>query len=71
MTCKECRKPKAPQLCTLDYGSEPFSCVWKITVQNFSFSCMQYMENNSEISLAPGQENLSAASQRVISLRTE
>lgn len=47
------------------------SYVWKTTVQNFSFSSMQYMENNWEISLAPGQENLLAASQRVISLRTE
>lgn len=70
-TCKKCRKLKAPQLSTLDHGSEPFSYVWKITVQNFSFSYMQYMENNWELSLPPGQENLLAASQRVISLRTE
>lgn len=66
MTCKKCRKLKAPQLCTLDHMSEPFSCMWKIPAQNFNFSCMQYMENNCEISLSPRQGNLLAASQRVI-----
>lgn len=63
MTCRKCRKLKVLQLCTLEHGSEPFSCVWKITAQNFSFSCMQHMENIWEISLAPRQENLLAASQ--------